>query len=243
MALKAFAVAAAGALVIGGGTWTVESFGAPVSRFVASVPQRVSGANLGDLAGRIGTGAQQLVASAERLAGRARAATPKPAARAPVPVPVPASAPASAPAVVASASEAQAAVPSPLTAAPAPAAPPAPPVSLVVPEGTTPLAAGIAVERSGDTARVHFDTPEARTRRWEKFYAMVRRTLPVLYGEQIDSLLPPAEAPAAGALVSDLPVSGLRFALANGWELRLWPETRPGRDGPLVVSYRTTLAR
>jgi hypothetical protein len=41
-------------------------------------------------------------------------------------------------------------------------------------------------------------------------------------------------------LVTELPERGIRLAHPSGAALVLWPETRPGRDGPLVVAYRVT---
>ena len=38
-------------------------------------------------------------------------------------------------------------------------------------------------------------------------------------------------------LVSEVAASGVRLPIATGGTLELWPVTRPGRDGPLVVGY------
>jgi hypothetical protein len=133
--------------------------------------------------------------------------------------------------------------------APPPAAAPAPvtpAVVPVVPEGRTELAGGIFALRSGDTVTVHFDTPEARTRRPDRFEQVVRSTLPLAYGTAADAFLA-SVAPGAliGAvdLVTDLPIRGLHLRASDGRALSIWPETRPGRDGPLVIAYRVTLAR
>lgn len=116
----------------------------------------------------------------------------------------------------------------------------------IVPEGRTLLPAGMHVVRTGTTVMVHFDTEFARTRRPEKFERTVRATLPAVYGTAAESLLAalPAGAIArAGDLLTDLPARGLHLPLGAGRTLALWPETRPGRDGPLVVRYRAVVTR
>lgn len=121
-------------------------------------------------------------------------------------------------------------------AAPAPA----------VPEGRTALAEGVFAVRNGQAVTVHFDTPLARTRRPEKFEQIVRSTLPVVYGSLADSLLATirvGELVPGGAVLADLPSRGLHLRFAQGATLALWPQTREGRDGPLVVAYRAILAR
>ena len=113
-------------------------------------------------------------------------------------------------------------------------------------EGRTALTEGVVAVRTGDTVAVHFDTPLARTRRADKFERIVRETLPRVYGAVADSALaalPAGRLAAAGDLLHDLPTRGVRLPTADGATLALWPETRPGRDGPLVVTYRATVAR
>ncbi|HEU4628883.1 MAG TPA: hypothetical protein VFS08_04030 [Gemmatimonadaceae bacterium] len=127
-------------------------------------------------------------------------------------------------------------------AAPAPPAGPAP----IVAEGRTELHDGIVAVRTGDTVAVHFDTPLTRTRRPWKFERIVRATLPEVFGTAADSAL--AATPAggiaqAGDLLTELPVRGVRLRTSDGDTLALWPETRPGRDGPLVVTYRVAVVR
>ena len=64
-----------------------------------------------------------------------------------------------------------------------------------------------------------------------------------MYGPVADTLLagvPEGRLAASKALVTDLPKRGIRLG-PTGRRLTLWPETRPGRDGPLVVGYRTTI--
>ena len=97
----------------------------------------------------------------------------------------------------------------------------------------------------GNTVTVHFDVPNMRTRRYDKFERVVRSTLPRIF-PLADSLVARITASALaqnGDLVTELPDRGYRLALSDGWKLALWPETRPGRDGPLVVAYRATLVR
>ncbi len=116
----------------------------------------------------------------------------------------------------------------------------------VVAHGRTTLADDVTVERNGPMVTVHFDTELARTRRPEKFDRIVRATLPAVYGVEAESLLavvPEGMLAAGGDLLSELPDRGVRLPLGDGWQLVLWPETRQGRDGPLVVSYRTVVQR
>jgi len=132
------------------------------------------------------------------------------------------------------------------TAPPAPPLPPTPPLLPIVRQGATHLSDAVVAIRSGDSVTVHFDTPRARTRRAEKFEQIVRSTLPAVYGPMADSVLDhiPAGALArSGDLLTDLPTRGLHFSLGAGWALALWPETRPGLDGPLVVMYRAMVSR
>jgi|GEM_PF-1730507 len=135
----------------------------------------------------------------------------------------------------------------PPVAAPAPPPlPPTPPLAPIVHEGTTRLRDSMVAVRDGGNVIVHFDTRFARTRRPEKFEQIVRATLPRIYGPVADSILarlPEGEIARAGDLLTDLPIRGLRFSLGMGWALAVWPETRRGQDGPLVVNYRATVMR
>lgn len=103
------------------------------------------------------------------------------------------------------------------------------------------------VVRRGDSVTVWFDGVMTRTRRADKFERIVRATLPEVYGAVADSLLAhvrPGTLVGGANLVTELPVRGLRLpSAAGGAGLTLWPETRPGRDGPLVVAYRVTVTR
>ena len=122
--------------------------------------------------------------------------------------------------------------------------PPAPELAPVIGEGRSDLRDGITAERSGAEVQVHFDQPLTRTRRPEKFEILVRSTLPQIYGAVADSALAAipvgALVPREG-LVTDLPTRGLVIPVRDGMTLRVWPETRPGQEGPLVVRYRATV--
>ena len=114
-------------------------------------------------------------------------------------------------------------------------------VAPVVPVGRTALRDTMVADRAGDTVRVSFDLALSRTRRPEKFEAIVRSTLPQVYGSAVDSALralPDGAVARAGDLVTTLPEQGFRIPLAGGRTIAVWPETRAGRDGPLVIAYR-----
>jgi hypothetical protein len=120
------------------------------------------------------------------------------------------------------------------------------PLVLMVREGRSELPGDLIVERKGDSVVVDFDTQSGRTRRRDKFEQMVRTTLPLVYGPRAQSLLstiPEGSLMGGGDLLTELPVRGLHFPMPEGWTLDLWPETRPGRDGPLVVSYRAKVRK
>jgi hypothetical protein len=140
------------------------------------------------------------------------------------------------------AGEAPAATP----AAPTPPAVLQPPVEPVIAEGRTELGDDLIVERGGDSVMVDFDTPATRTRRRDKFEQVVRRTLPRIYGAPVDSAL---RAVPEGALAGDvdllteLPRRGVHVRVAQGWTLDLWPQTRAGQDGPLVIAYWARVTR
>jgi hypothetical protein len=138
-----------------------------------------------------------------------------------------------------------------LTPTPTPVAPVTPvaiqpPVPILVSEGRTDLTESLIAERTGDSLVVDFDTPETRTRRRDKFEAVVRRTLPMIYGAPVDSVLraiPDGGIVGSVDLLGELPKRGVHLPLGNGSTLDLWPETRPGQDGPLVVSYWAKVRR
>jgi len=150
---------------------------------------------------------------------------------------------ASAPAV-AVASAAMVAAPTP--PATSPSTPTAQTVALVVPIGRTSLRDTMVAERAGDTVRVSFDLLLSRTRRPDKFEAIVRSTLPQVYGALADSALralPVGLVARAGDLMTTLPERGFHIPIAGGRTIAVWPETRAGRDGPLVVGYRAVASR
>lgn len=123
--------------------------------------------------------------------------------------------------------------------------PPVPELAPTIGEGRTSLRDGVVVERSGDEITVHFDTPLTRTRRPEKFEGILRATLPQIFGASVDSALttmPVGTLVPPHGLTTDLPTQGLYVPLPGGSTLRVWPETRPGEDGPLVVRYRVLAA-
>jgi hypothetical protein len=116
----------------------------------------------------------------------------------------------------------------------------------IVAEGRTSLGGGMVAVRSGDTVLVHFDVPNTRTRRADKFERLVRTTLPAVYGAPADAALaaiPDGQLARPGDLLTDLPRRGVRLRTADGATLAVWPQTRPGRDGPLVVTYLATVER
>lgn len=131
-------------------------------------------------------------------------------------------------------------------AAPSGSAVAPPPLTLIVGEGRTALPDSLVAERGGDSVVVDFDTPATRTRRRDKFESVLRRTLPLVYGARIDSVLqtiPPGEILGGADLLTELPKRGIHLRVAQGWTLDLWPETRPGQDGPLLVSYRARVSQ
>jgi hypothetical protein len=123
--------------------------------------------------------------------------------------------------------------------------PPVPELAPTIGEGRTALRNEMWAERHGDEVAVHFDTPVARTRRPEKFEWVLRSTLPQVFGASVDSALrsmPEGSLVPQHGLTTDLPTQGLYIPLPGGSTLRVWPGTRPGEDGPLVVRYRVLVA-
>jgi hypothetical protein len=121
-----------------------------------------------------------------------------------------------------------------------------PPFTLIVREGRTNLPDSLIAERGGDSVIVDFDTQAMRTRRRDKFESVVRQTLPLVYGARVEAALraiPEGTLITGADLLSELPTRGIHVKAAEGWTLDLWPETRPGQDGPLVVSYRARVTR
>ncbi len=121
-----------------------------------------------------------------------------------------------------------------------------PPLVPMLALGQTTISDGITATRSDSGITVLFDTQLMRTRRPEKFERVVRETLPAIYGKRADSVL--ATVPAGtfatqGDLLTELPTRGVHLTLGDGWKLAVFPETRPGRDGPLVVRYRVAVVQ
>jgi hypothetical protein len=113
----------------------------------------------------------------------------------------------------------------------------------IIAVGETRLADSVRAVRGDTGVTVFFDLSMIRTRRSDKFERFLRSTLPEIYGPSLDSLLtliPQGAIARQGDLLTELPIKGVKLALANGWKLTVWPEIRPGYDGPLVVRYRVT---
>lgn len=120
----------------------------------------------------------------------------------------------------------------------------APPFGPILPAGESPLSEGVTAVRTDSAIVVSFDSPMNRTRRPEKFESLVRATLPAIYGRGADSALAhlPAGALARqGDLFGTVSTHGLRIPAGQAWEIRLYPESRIGHDGPLVVRYRVSV--
>jgi hypothetical protein len=118
------------------------------------------------------------------------------------------------------------------------------PLMLIVPPGESPLPDGVTAFRNDAVVTVSFDTPLARTRVAEKFERFVRATLPAVFGSGADSALaklPVGTLANQGNLITELPSTGVRIPVGSVWEIRVYPETRKGLDGPLVIRYRTTV--
>lgn len=110
-------------------------------------------------------------------------------------------------------------------------------------EGRRELGDSMFAVREGIQVTVHFDTDERRTRYDWKFEDVVRATLPIVYGPEVRAALdsvPEGTLARGGDLLNELPTRGIALELPDKSELKLFPITRPGRDGPLVVAYRAT---
>lgn len=119
-------------------------------------------------------------------------------------------------------------------------------IAPAIPIGRTALRDTMVADRTGDTVRVDFDLALSRTRRADKFEWIMRTTLPQVFGGLADSALrelPVGSVARAGDLVATLPAQGIRIPLTDGRAISVWPETRPGRDGPIVVAYRAVAYR
>jgi hypothetical protein len=120
----------------------------------------------------------------------------------------------------------------------------APPLVPVLPIGRSELADSVTVIRGDSEVVVSFDLMMTRTRRAEKFEQFVRSTLPAIYGRgarDILSRIPDGALSGQGELLTELPKRGMRIPVGTDWMIRLYPETRQGQDGPLVVRYRVSV--
>jgi hypothetical protein len=120
------------------------------------------------------------------------------------------------------------------------------PLAPVIPMGQSTLAAGVVAARTDSSVLVSFDAPMLRTRMPVKFESFVRSTLPAIYGPEVDSALGKlADGGIArqGDLLTELPTRGVRIPVRDGWTIALFPETRPGQDGPLVIRYRVSVIK
>lgn len=121
-----------------------------------------------------------------------------------------------------------------------------PPITPVVPVGESSLREGVSAVRADSVVLLTFDTPMMRTRIPEKFEHFVRTTLPRIYGPVADSAL--ARVPEGSLarsqreLLYELPNRGMHIPLRDGRSIALFPETRPGDDGPLVIRYKVFVA-
>lgn len=126
-------------------------------------------------------------------------------------------------------------------------APRAPVLEPVIAEGRTALGDSIFADRAGGEVTVTFDTDTLRTRYDWKFEGIVRATLPAVYGPDarvaLDAI-PSGTFVRGGDMLRELPTRGIPVVLAaRGRTIRVWPVTRLGRDGPLVIGYRVTAVR
>ncbi len=112
-------------------------------------------------------------------------------------------------------------------------------------EGRRELGDSMYAIREGAQVTVHFDLETMRTRFDWKFEGIVRATLPLVFGEAVrvamDSI-PVGTWVRGGAMLVDLPARGIPLKLGDQ-SLRVWPVTREGRDGPLVIGYRASADR
>lgn len=112
-------------------------------------------------------------------------------------------------------------------------------------EGRRDLADSMFAVREGQEVTVHFDTETLRTRYDWKFERVVRSTLPIVFGSAVRAALdsiPEGQLASGGDLLTELTTRGIDLTISDGQTLRVWPVTRPGQDGPLVVAYRATSA-
>lgn len=121
----------------------------------------------------------------------------------------------------------------------------APRIEPRIAEGRRNLADSMFAVREGQEVTVHFDTEAWRTRYDWKFERVVRSTLPIVFGPVVRAALdsiPEGHFAAGGDLLTELPERGIDLQIGDGQTLRVYPVTRPGQDGPLVVAYRASSA-
>lgn len=112
-------------------------------------------------------------------------------------------------------------------------------------EGRRELTDSMFAVRDGQEVMVHFDTEPLRTRYDWKFERVVRSTLPIVFGSVVRAALdsiPEGHLATGGDLLTELTTRGIELPVGEGQTLRVWPVTRPGQDGPLVVAYRASSA-
>jgi hypothetical protein len=116
----------------------------------------------------------------------------------------------------------------------------------IIAEGRRELGDSMFAVRAGDSVTVYFDTETLRTRFDWKFEGVVRATLPLVFGDDarlaLDSV-PAGTLVRGGRLLEDLPTRGILLRMPGRGGIKVWPVTREGRDGPLVVAYRAASAR
>jgi hypothetical protein len=118
-------------------------------------------------------------------------------------------------------------------------------VTPVLPSGRTVLADSAIVSVTDSLVAVDFDEIMLRTRRPVKFENFVRSTLSAIYGAPVRralDALPDGAIASQGDLLTELPHTGVRIPLDSGHVMMVWPETRPGEDGPLVIRFRVTVS-
>ena len=137
--------------------------------------------------------------------------------------------------------------PQPAPTSTAPSAPTASTTAAFAPtiqKGESTIAPDVVAVRSDSDVVVMFDKPMLRTRRPDKFELFLRSTLPAIYGAPAADAIGKIAAgniAAQGELLTELPARGVRIPLNATSMIRVFPETRPGQDGPLVVRYRARI--
>lgn len=115
----------------------------------------------------------------------------------------------------------------------------------VIPQGETQIGDGVTATRVDSVVTLAFDTPVSRTRIPEKFEPFLRSTLAKVYGLGVDSALASVPrgtlARTQASLLYELPTRGIHIPLKDARQLAVFPEIRPGQDGPLVIRYRVSV--